>query len=133
MGVFFSLAEGKKTTLVVKCLGPCLVMLGITFMLLRILFTYKPTCLVKLERRRKKEKIRKCSENKCAEKDIVKTNQHSKRSQNRDKGGEGVVFSIETMPEEGMPLGYENIRDVRERQHGDKLNNEVVIKVSKHD
>ena len=48
--VFSSLADNKKIMLALKCVGPCLVMLGVTFMLLRILFTYKPTCLVKLEK-----------------------------------------------------------------------------------
>ena len=41
--VVANLTENKKTYLLVKCVGPGLVMVGLTAMLLRILFTYKPT------------------------------------------------------------------------------------------
>ena len=39
--VFANLTE-KKTSLILKCVGPCLVMLGLTAALLRILFSYAP-------------------------------------------------------------------------------------------
>jgi hypothetical protein len=41
--VLANLTENMKTSLLVKCVGPGLVMMGLTAMLLRILFTYKPT------------------------------------------------------------------------------------------
>ena len=50
--IFFSLMQGGM--LVLQCAGPGLVMLGLTFMLLSILFTNKPTAFVKLDGRKRK-------------------------------------------------------------------------------
>jgi hypothetical protein len=54
--VLANLTENKKTSLLVKCVGPGLVLVGLTAILLRILFTYKPTIC---NRHKKKKEISK--------------------------------------------------------------------------
>ena len=54
--VLANLTENKKTSLLVKCGGPGLVMVGLTAILLRILFTYKPSIC---NRHRKKKEMSK--------------------------------------------------------------------------
>ena len=56
--VLANLTENKKTSLLVKCVGPGLVMVGLIAILLRILFTYEPTIW---NRRKKKKEISKAN------------------------------------------------------------------------
>ena len=51
--VFVNLTE-TKFSLIFKCVGPCLVMFGLTTMLLRILFSYTPTFCKGSRSKRKK-------------------------------------------------------------------------------
>ena len=141
--VFFSLADSRNTILVVKCVGPCLVMMGITLMLLRILFTYKPTCLVELGRkkkeRKKKKKFRKENERKFEEDEFTMTNKCSnstlkrvpQKQASQHSENEGSTFSIECTSEEARALENNIIEEARERRQKNKPKNEVVIKVSK--
>ena len=52
--VFLSVFDEMKTTLILKIVGPILVMLGLTFTLLRILFTRVPTSFVKIRLKKKR-------------------------------------------------------------------------------
>ena len=55
--VLANLTENKKTSLMVKCFGPGLVMVGLTAMLVRILFVYTPyTCRKQGESKKHKGK-----------------------------------------------------------------------------
>ena len=122
--VFFSLAEEKKTMLVVMCAGPCLVMLGVTCMLLRILFTYKPTCLVQMERRHKEDKFRKYRFEEESRHRLEKRDTNQKTKQ---KLMDGALKSDEATAADKEMKGNENGRHRRSKP---KLN-EVVINVSK--
>ena len=122
--VLFSLTE-KKTMLLVKCLGPILVMLGVTCMLLRILFTYKPTCLVRREGRRKKEKKGNFEE----ENDKLESRNHQGRRVKKQPKNLRA-FTIETSDDEFVETSNmkENIGSKRSPR---KPVSDVVIKVSK--
>ena len=45
-----------KTSMIIKCVGPGLVMAGVTSTLIRILFSYKPTCFIKGRKRHQNRK-----------------------------------------------------------------------------
>ena len=57
--MFFCLMDTFKTSLVIKCVGPGLVMAGVTTTLIRILFSYKPTCCIKGKQRNLKKRAQK--------------------------------------------------------------------------
>ena len=59
--VLVNLTE-KKIPLVVKCAGPCLVMIGLTAMLLRILFSYTPSFCKGCGNKKKKATVEKASD-----------------------------------------------------------------------
>ena len=111
-------------------------------MLLRILFTYKPTCLVKLERRRKKEEYEKTCQRRVEEKITSEIHPHSKIGQNKStnmdqqKGKEGAII-IEA--DDGAGETTEELRGVSGGMRGSRQgdtpnpNNEIVIKVTKLD
>ena len=106
-------------------------------MLLRILFTYKPTCLSELGRKRKerKKKYRKENESKFAE-DLAGTSKYSNNTVKRDPQQKALhksetevnTFSIECTSEEAMAI--ENDRN-EERRQKYKPKQEVLIKASK--
>ena len=106
-------------------------------MLLRILFTYKPTCLSELGRKRKerKKKYRKENESKFAE-DFAGTSKYSNTAMKRDRQQKALhhseievnTFSIECTSEEAMAI--ENDRN-EERRQKYKPKQEVLIKASK--
>ena len=111
-------------------------------MLLRILFTYKPTCLVKLERRRKKEEYEKTCQRRVEEKITSEIHPHSKIGQNKSTNMDqqkkkGGAITKETADEAGETIEELRVvsggmRDSRQRDKP-KPNNEIVIKVTKLD
>ena len=112
--------------LLVKCLGPVLVMLGLTCMLLRILFTYKPTCLVRMKKSRTKEK----KENFEEETNSERRNQQGRRAKNQSE--EHRAFTIETSGD--LFVETANIKvNGRSKRSARKPVSDAVIKVSKLD
>ena len=62
MVIVFANFSEKKIPLMVKSIGPCLVCLGLTAVLLRILFSYTPTVCAGCGNKNKREKMERDSE-----------------------------------------------------------------------